>query len=194
MNLWNIQGLSTPDVAVQNPEDLANPLHGQEEEEDPVVPFLPEARYFILESKAYQQLLERIKLSLTLTPRQGTTIELIRKDIITGLSIQPRSQDGTQQVVSQLYNVSFEITWNPVSFLKEQYHNEGHQEISEVITLNGSAIDAQAITCAQYMHQVWPSTGNETLRVLQSAIAQRLSTAIGSEQPYEGNCYLGYIP
>jgi hypothetical protein len=70
------------------------------------------------------------------------------------------------------YSASLEIIWNPISFLIDQQYQGGEDHaIRTVITLTGSGIDAQAITCAQYMQQTWPMTGIETLQALEAAIS-----------------------
>ena len=114
---------------------------------------------------------------MTLTTRKETTIDAIRHDVLAGLDFQKVQE---RQFSRQTCKLIFDVAWSPLDFLREQKCEDGEdQEIGKVITLNGSAINAQAITCAQCMHQTWPTTGVESLRALEAAIAEE-STGIYS--------------
>jgi hypothetical protein len=53
---------------------------------------------------------------------------------------------------------------DPSAFVREQEYREKPDEVVEItITLTGSAKDAQALTCAQYLCQTWPSVGRHTV-------------------------------
>ena len=62
------------------------------------------------------------------------------------------------------------VEWDTIAFLRDQYQGAKLQQIREVITLTGSGADAQAATCAQYVNQTWPTTGESLLREFQAAI------------------------
>lgn len=47
------------------------------------------------------------------------------------------------------------------------------QSLGQVIVLCGSEINAQSLSCAEYMHQVWPKTGLELLRALEDCRAKK---------------------
>jgi hypothetical protein len=165
LDFWNTEGSGSPDFPAEQPKDS---ILLMKEKEAPDTTLFTETRAFLIESKAYQWLLGRIRTSLVLTTRRGTDVELIRNVIIDCLN--RHDSYGT------FHTATFLIFWSPLRFLREQNYQDGEdQAIGEVITVTGSAIDAQAMTCAQYMHQTWPLTGNETLRALQAAMAEKLS-------------------
>jgi hypothetical protein len=89
----------------------------------------------------------------------------ISKLILGRLNASGPESDG-------IYSAHYVISWKPLKFLREQSYQKGRkQAIGEIITVTGSAIDAQAMTCAQYMNQTWPLSGVETLGALQAAMA-----------------------
>ena len=165
MGLWNVEGADFADVQAERPEDSADLV--DEEDEVYHLPHFAEARKFLIESKAFKWLLGRIETALNLTTRNGTIMERINDEICTTLSFQ-------KALNREIYTAKFEINWRLLDFLREQqYENGEDQDISTIITLNGSAINAQAATCAQYMQQTWPVTGSETLRALQTTLAKK---------------------
>jgi hypothetical protein len=136
--------------------------------EEILIPDFHEAWDFLVGSHAYKRLHTRIQTVSLLTSRKGQTIQEIRNKILDTLtrSIETRSKSPA----FKFHSATFQISWNPLAFLVEQYQDGAKQSIKEIITLNGSAIDAQAVTCGGYMQQVWPETGHETLEALQTAI------------------------
>jgi hypothetical protein len=140
---WNTEGSGTPDFPVEQPKDSVLIM---KEKEAPDTPLFTETRTFLIESRAYQWLLGRIRTSLILTTREGTTVEFIRYTFIAHRDLS--------DLYGRFPTATFRISWSPLNFLREQYYQDGkNQAIGEVITVTGSAIDAQAMTCAQYMHQ-----------------------------------------
>jgi hypothetical protein len=64
------------------------------------------------------------------------------------------------------------MSWSLPGFLKEQYPEERNPQLGSLITIMGSGDGVQALTCSQYMSQVWLVTGLETLSALQGALAK----------------------
>ena len=66
---------------------------------------------------------------------------------------------------------TFELDWDPLSFVKEQQYTESPDEALErAITLTGSANDAQAVTAGEYLSQTWPATGKNVMRLVIDVI------------------------
>jgi hypothetical protein len=163
LSYWNTEGSDAPDIPVEKPEESMLIVR---ENKAPHSPLFTETGKFLIGSKAYQWLLERIRADSVLA-RTGTTADFIR-DVI-------RNRLLADQVdrLDEPHTTTFEIFWSPLRFLREQNYQQGeYQAIGEVITLTGSAVDAQAMTCAQYIHQTWPMTGDETLWALQAAMTK----------------------
>jgi hypothetical protein len=159
LSYWNTEGSDSPDLRVEN---LSEPRLILEERADPNT-LVTVTWTILIQSKAYQWLVGRIQRILT--TREGATMEFIRKVILGRLNVSNPPSDG-------IYSADYLISWRPLEFLREQNYQKGeNQAIGEIITVTGSAIDAQAMTCAQYMNQTWPLSGNETLGALQAAIA-----------------------
>jgi hypothetical protein len=95
-------------------------------------------------------------------------MEAIRQEIIKSL---PSSHRVSRKKPADAYTVTFMIEWDPLAFVKEQAYKEEPDEAVEIaITLTGSAKDAQALTCAQYLCQTWPSAGEHTIRILNTSL------------------------
>lgn len=164
ISYWNTEGSDAPDLPVEKPKESMLIV---KEKEAPDSHLLSEAWTILVESRAYQWLLGRLRIwaGSVLTTREGTTMEAIRHSILHSLNARNRANlDGT-------YEAHYVISWSPLEFLRKQSYQKGeNQAIGEVITVTGSAVDAQAMTCAQYMNQMWPLSADETLGALQAAM------------------------
>ncbi|KAH6712444.1 hypothetical protein BKA61DRAFT_736846 [Leptodontidium sp. MPI-SDFR-AT-0119] len=149
----------------------------EEEEEDYGMTNFPDARKFLIDSDAYQWLIARLQSELVLTSRKGTTIEDIRCDIFKGLENQHNKQN-----YRSTYEADFEMQWSPKDFVEEQFPQNRNQPLGAVIVLCGSEINAQALTCSEYMLQVWPKTGLGVLRAFETCLAD---SQLNSTNEYE---------
>ncbi|KFZ19687.1 hypothetical protein V502_03498 [Pseudogymnoascus sp. VKM F-4520 (FW-2644)] len=64
--------------------------------------------------------------------------------------------------------VVFSISWDLPAFMANQY--ETKCPLGSVITLSGTAMHAQAITCEEYLKLNWPKYGIEVLVILEMAL------------------------
>ena len=174
MQLWNTAkpDAEKPDGTIFDQLDIAE----VDEDDDYVITHFAEAWAFLTNGHAYRWLLGRVRTELLLTERDGTSAETIRREILRGLAYIPKGH-GYGQAVSK---AKFVICWSLSEFLKEQYPEELDPQLGSLITIVGSGDDVQALTCSQYMSQVWPVTGLETLDALQEAFKKE------SGQIYEG--------
>jgi hypothetical protein len=70
------------------------------------------------------------------------------------------------------YEVYYHINWNLLGFLRKQkYDKDQDSMVESAIAITGSALNAQALTCLEYMKMTWPTTGPEVLRSLQKAVS-----------------------
>jgi hypothetical protein len=176
VDLWKIE---KPDVIRQEneplPFDETDPA-AHEDQEDYVITHYPEAWTFLTNSNAYEWLLARMKAEILLTKIDGTLVDSIKKEILKGLaSISKRF--GYHQGASQ---ARFEISWPLMRYIEEKYLDKHDLQLGSLITIVGSGGEVQALTCSQYMNQVWPVTGLETLLALQGALDK------GAGQTYKG--------
>jgi len=173
--LWNIE---KPDLDRQD-NDLTSDEPGtdvQDEEEhevDYAITHFPEAWAFLTASHAYEWLLARMKTEMLLTKIEGSQAENIKREVLKGLSSVSKRPDYGQAIIK----ARFDMSWDLPGFLKEKYPDEQELQLGSLITIVGTGDNAQALTCAQYMNQVWPITGLETLLALQGALDKGLGEA-----------------
>jgi hypothetical protein len=141
---------------------------GQEGNEEINMPGLLAYQDFILDSPAYEWLLANLRRETLLVQADPNSMLAIRLEIIGSL---PPSHIVSRKRSAQAYKITFDISWDPLAFVREQnYGEEPEEAIEKVITLTGSARDAQALTCGQYLCQTWPSTGEYAIRLVKDAV------------------------
>ncbi|TVY32542.1 hypothetical protein LSUB1_G007997 [Lachnellula subtilissima] len=168
MRLWMAPIPQIPQLS-DGLSSYANEEHEQEEIEDYAISHYPEAWKFLTNGPGYQWLLGRVRAEIILTSRVDTVFENIRQEIVRVLS-SSNPERGHRHILSK----AFLIRWNIRDFLNEHYADQEYPQLATLITLVGSGIDAQALTCAEYLRQVWPTTGLETLDALQKALGNGL--------------------
>jgi hypothetical protein len=114
-----------------------------------------------------------MKCSILLTEFDGTLIEHIGNEITRGLKAVNRDHGYTTGICKGV----FEIFWDLPAFITHEFPDETALQLSSIITITGPDIDTQALTCAEYMHQMWPTTGSETLKALQMAMDEGIGKA-----------------
>jgi hypothetical protein len=125
-------------------------------------------RDFIVKTPAYSWLVASLQREAILTRATPDLMEDIRGKILCAL---PSSHKVSRKAPSQEYKATFELDWDPLSFVKEQKYTESPDEALErAITITGSANDAQAVTPAEYLSQTWPATGKYVMRVVIDVI------------------------
>jgi hypothetical protein len=134
---------------------------------------LPEISVFrdlIIQLPAYKWLLGSVQKVLYLSVSEGEPVG-IRTAIIEHL---PKSRwiDTPPR-----HSLTLSTKWDPRSFLLEQeYTEEPYNALGRAITITGCTVDAQAITAAQYLGQVWPSTGHHFLRIMKDVVQDDFDT------------------
>ncbi|KAL3448298.1 hypothetical protein BJX65DRAFT_317505 [Aspergillus insuetus] len=125
-------------------------------------------REFIFASPAYQWLLETLHKKLNLASPESSVNEILDGLIVGAL---PRTRNVSRRKSAQSFKAKFEMQWNPVSFFNDQMYGQSLDEVfGKVITLTGSAEYTQALPCAAYMAQTWPSTGTAILNLVKNAV------------------------
>ena len=76
----------------------------------------------------------------------------------------------------------FDVNWSIVEFMRSQYGTKS-PNIGAVVTLTGSALYAQATTCAEYVKTTWPNSGPAFLELLEAGLSklqeeQRTKTSV----------------
>lgn len=149
-------------------EELDSESADSEEEEEVSDNWLRAYREFVLKSESYEWLLGRLRRELHLYSTQPNTIQAIRSTILSSL---PKPNRVSKKVSSQTYTAIFEVDWDVLGFFRTQgYLNLWSEVFEGVITLTGTSLDAQAATCAQYIRQTWPLTGEVMIQLVKGVL------------------------
>lgn len=136
-------------------------------------------RSLISASAAYRWLLVTLRRE-SLLELKCSKMEDIRQTILSSLKV---SQKISRSRPAEAFRTTFLINWDPIAFLKEQLYEENLEEaIDKVITLTGSAKNAQALTTLQYLRQTWPITGEYVLQLVKNVLRGPRS------EKYTGEC------
>lgn len=128
----------------------------------------------ILETRAYDWLISRITLKLTFFSPEPSIMDAIAQHVQTGIlsSSEPRLAIRGSQ--SFIHEVTFEMDWDLIAFIKEQCYDENPQDaIARAITLTGTATEAQATLAAQYIKEIWPYSGEHTMKLVQYLVSEK---------------------
>jgi hypothetical protein len=168
-----------------NPEMEYPRLEQEEEEEEH--PSLPDSRGYrdaVFNSVAYSWLTAALVKTLTMAPvEEEDMCADLREKIQASLG---RTRTISSRSPSKRHAMAFTAEWDPKLFLREQFPDESDtgRLFRQVLTLTGSATDAQALSCAEYLLQTWPTTGLSILEIVEDAlvtgmeVSSRLCSAI----------------
>ncbi|UKZ68564.1 uncharacterized protein TrAtP1_009590 [Trichoderma atroviride] len=150
-------------------EDLEvdHPDQGYEEDGETNAFNLSAHRDLISASAAYHWLLVTLRRE-SLLELKCSKMEDIRQTILSSLKA---NQKISRSRPAEAFRTTFFINWDPIAFLTEQLYDESPEEaIDKVITLTGSAKNAQALTTVQYLRQTWPTTGEHVLQLVKNVL------------------------
>ena len=72
------------------------------------------------------------------------------------------------------------VEWDLLGFMRNQFVDFSNANLGSVITLTGTAQNAQATTCLDYAERNWPFQGSMLIEAFQSAIDSDVHTSKGS--------------
>jgi hypothetical protein len=123
----------------------------------------------LFEEPAYTWFLACIERERSMDPASPDLAKAIRKEISDSL---PSLRLVSRRRSAEAYKATFQIQWDPHAFIKNEGYKEDPEHVVETaITLTGSLTDAQALTCCQYLHQTWPTSGNNIMQLIKSVVA-----------------------
>jgi hypothetical protein len=160
---------------VEHPEKLLPPdePYAAPEDQDDKEPddFIPSYHKAIHNTPAYEWLLTDIRRELLLAPPDFNLMDNIAHHIREEVSSIPAIGRVSPNERPKPCEVSFELDWQPLAFIKQQeYGRDPDEAIERAVTLTGNSLDAQAVTTREYMCQTWPMTGSRTLALLKNVI------------------------
>ncbi|OAP62831.1 hypothetical protein AYL99_02058 [Fonsecaea erecta] len=139
-----------------------------DDDEGEITQELSAYRDFILSAPAYEWLLSSLRRDLKLEPAEPDVMKNIGQQILHFL---PTSRKVSKKKSAEAYQMTCRVACDIVAFCQEQEYRRRPEEVVEtVITLTGSACDAQALTCIQYMAQTWPSSGKQLLQLVKNVL------------------------
>jgi hypothetical protein len=170
MSLWDRkaedQG-SEASLGTQTEED-ENDETQQDENEEVDLPQISIYKGLISKTPAYSWLLARLRMELNLNPAEPNLMDAIGQKIISFL---PLSHKVSRKKSSDVYKITYEVNWDPFAFFNEQaYEDEPDEAVGRAVTITGSAVDAQALSCEHYLRQTWPSAGKDTISLVRDVI------------------------
>jgi hypothetical protein len=124
----------------------------------------------IFETEPYEWLISRLRREFLLTPTGPNLMNDIKQKILLCL---PQSLNLHRKRLSSTYKAMFIVDWDPLHFMKTQQYEDKSYQADMAITLTGwSYKDTQALTCAHYLSQTWPGSGEHVMRVVLDTIRE----------------------
>ncbi|KAH8656466.1 hypothetical protein BGZ61DRAFT_372245 [Ilyonectria robusta] len=157
------------DQSASEPSKAPTPMDVEDaEDEDVPENWLNAYREFVFSTDAFKWLLARLRKEFHLVHTESNTIQVIGERIMSSL---PTPHRISRKLPSHTCGARFDLKWDIFRFFEAQEYSKPPDEVLEgVITVTGSCLDAQAATCAQYMHQTWPLTGEVTLQLIKDVL------------------------
>ncbi|KAL8365007.1 hypothetical protein RB595_004020 [Gaeumannomyces hyphopodioides] len=123
----------------------------------------------VVKSSAYEWLRGALSAEIIQTPAIPDIRSKIRNTVLRLLNSSRKEQSLSRTRPTEPHRVSFEMEWDPRSFVEEQRYEEERPEdaIGMAITLTGSSQDCQATATSQYLSQTWPSGGSHMMQVIR---------------------------
>ncbi|RWA03258.1 hypothetical protein EKO27_g11847, partial [Xylaria grammica] len=150
-------------------DDPGVAIHGERlGEPGLMIPELDEYRKTLAEDPSYAWMLARLRRDLILSKGRYDIINRLRDAIQSAF---PQSNHISRKKSPEEVRVTFTASWDIMGFLHQQDYGIAHSEaIANAVTLTGTETHAQALTCRQYMAQMWPFTGSQTLKLIQETL------------------------
>ncbi|KAF5607433.1 Pfs domain-containing protein [Fusarium pseudoanthophilum] len=167
MALWE-QSEDRQQTSIEEGLDILELVETEEEEYEEADIWVTAYRDFAPGTEAYSWLMAQLQRNMDSALEEPTAIRLIRDQVLSSV---PSPQRISRSVSSESCSVLFDLDWDILEFFDSQDYSKSPEEVlSGVITLTGSASDAQASNCDQFLEQTWPTTGDMILRLLRDLL------------------------
>ncbi|KAJ4258805.1 hypothetical protein NW762_007892 [Fusarium torreyae] len=169
--------------------DLQNTSAGEDIEEQPSVLDKRGYRDAVFSSVAYRWLMAALLKTLALAPVDTEDFCTQIQQNVSKCFEQHRSVSSRE--ASKRYTMAFSVDWDPVTFLHEQFEDYSDIErlLGETLTLTGSITDAQALPCAEYLLQTWPTIGPTLLELMKAALTSNKAVHVELEDKSIVTCH-----
>ncbi|KAI1420318.1 hypothetical protein F5Y12DRAFT_719702 [Xylaria sp. FL1777] len=152
------------------PEDNTESSSQEECSDSPQlsIPELEEYRKILVEDPSYMWMLARLRRDLILSTVHYDILNQIMGAIQSEF---PQTRNVSRKKSPEEVQVTFTVDWDIIGFICQQGYDAPHSEaLANSVTLTGTHTHAQALTCRQYMAQMWPLTGLQTLKLIQETL------------------------
>lgn len=144
---------------------FAEPNQSDEELE---IPGMAQYRELVQGDSGYEWLLNRLQREVYLSTKDADVMIYIRQQLLQAM---PMPSCMSRKAPSQLTRVTYSVDWDILTFIDQQRYKEPRDvAIAGAITLTGSQLNAQALSCREYLAQTWPSTGTRILELIQELL------------------------
>lgn len=177
--------LNATDVEEPDQQDEEEPDRQDEEEPDQVanhavdVSKLPDTEEYlnlIRPDPSFTWLVERLKSETVLCPAKSDTCLDIYSKIV---SIFPPVRQVSKKKSAATCDAKISIPWNIVAFMETQKYDQVQSHaLEEAITITGTGLDAQALTCGDYIRQTWPILGIPVITLLKRVLKRPLRSGL----------------
>lgn len=174
---------NTDDAPSAPPDEKANDDGGEDDDggDDYSEDQEASGHKILLESEAYQWLVSMIHRTVLLSGIDPNCMIGHREDVsrqLQSVTAQEAHNQRFHRLVTSKrppprYIARFELPWNLLRDLREEYEGESPAEIvGQVVTLTGDGHSVQAATCRSYLEQVWPTTGSEFMDLVENMMTR----------------------
>ncbi|KAL4802183.1 hypothetical protein BDV18DRAFT_67188 [Aspergillus unguis] len=121
-------------------------------------------------SPAYRWVLASIGREILLETADGRSTSYQRDSMLSQFQ---RCREVSSSTPPNSHTASVRMNWNLRQFIGDHKgRGIGGELFEQALTLTGSLSHAQALTCAEYMRQVWPLTTNDILGLLKELVGK----------------------
>jgi hypothetical protein len=138
---------------------------------------LEKYRHILIESSPYRWLVSSIHRESAMAVAGPNLASAIRGQIVQKLG---RLRTISLKAPPELSRVAFKVPLDlPAIFEEQQYDVSAAEALPKVITLTGHGDNVQAVTCLDYMTQIWPQTGPAIIYLCQQLLDDRTEDSTG---------------
>lgn len=175
--LWNQER----NVHMQHEAEVDNVNEDDYEPDDPseqlpIIPELNEAREFLLGSREYKWLLDRLQAAISMTSTGSMDLDFRRETL---KMIDGRAEAG------------FVVGWMPSRFWHEQYDESTKVEFEKILCYVGSSPNVYITTVGEYVNKIWPTLGRSLLAIVSQVVRERLASISGTSRSLTKQPWLG---
>ena len=120
---------------------------------------IPEARQFLLEGQEYEWLVSRLRTVLSMNAIGCRIYAAVHEAFFEGFGAGSQDDSVDMQV---------DLEWNPRTYVLSQFGSI--VDLSQTIVLVCHESNFYAVTCMEYLEQVWPLRGKSVLSAVNNLI------------------------